>query len=348
MRISICIPQYNRCRYLLQGLESIRAQTYRDVEVVVSDDGSKDDSPTVIPEYLARSGMAHRFIQQPRNLGYDANLRAALAAATGDYLFIMGNDDILPAVDTLARVAVLLEKHRPAVALGNVQTAGSQTVSKRVLSTRLHPGSVDTAIAMFRAFSCVTGVIFRRESFQEHNTSRYDGSVYVQMFLGSRVVASGGPLLAIDEVIATTSISVDGALANNYGDTLGAYRWRFRPVSSGLDEVGRVVYEAISPYAGRTVVDDVRLRAAIFGQILAYSYPYWLHDFRSKGHPWAALNFALGCNPNRLMRGVRPGAAATAAVWPVYLGATFAGLVLPVNLAGALKDVVRGFAMRSR
>ena len=102
MTLSVCIPQYNRCAHLLHALESLRAQTLADLEVVVSDDGSTDDSRERVPSYLERSGLKYRYLQQPKNLGYDANLRAALQAATGDYLFVLGNDDAIPEPGTLA------------------------------------------------------------------------------------------------------------------------------------------------------------------------------------------------------------------------------------------------------
>src|SRR5713226_4040179 len=100
MLISVCIPHYNRSKYLLAVLESIRNQTYPNTEVIISDDDSSDDSLYVIPKYLAElegtCSIRFRYIRQEKNLGYDGNLRALMSAATGDYLFILGNDDALP------------------------------------------------------------------------------------------------------------------------------------------------------------------------------------------------------------------------------------------------------------
>ena len=44
MLISICIPHYNRAEYLIKVLDTIKDQTYKNIEVVISDDCSKDDS----------------------------------------------------------------------------------------------------------------------------------------------------------------------------------------------------------------------------------------------------------------------------------------------------------------
>ena len=50
MKISICIPQYNRIAYLLKSLKQIEAQDYQDIEVVVSDDRSSDNTEEAILE----------------------------------------------------------------------------------------------------------------------------------------------------------------------------------------------------------------------------------------------------------------------------------------------------------
>ncbi len=110
MLLSICIPHYNRWRHLLVVLESIRRQDYPHLEVIVSDDCSTDESEQKIQGYLERvrsdSPIAFTYIRQPSNLGYDANLRASMEAASGDYLFILGNDDALPGPDVMSRLAV--------------------------------------------------------------------------------------------------------------------------------------------------------------------------------------------------------------------------------------------------
>ena len=345
MRISICIPQYNRCAHLKACIDSLRAQSYRDLEVVVSDDGSTDGSQIEIPKYLERSGLRYQYIQQPRNLGYDANLRASLAAGSGDYLFILGNDDALPESDTLAKVAPLLDQFRPDLAIGNFCDAPTKTAARRVIRTRCVDGTPQVALNMFRALSCVTGLIFSRESFHRFNTDQYDGSIYVQMFLGSRIIASGGRLLTMDMVTAATGTDVGHGHANSYVDVLWKFRRTISPTTGGLDEVGRVVCEALWPYVADS--DRLRVTTAVFSQLLLYSYSYWLYDYRSHDEPWAAFNLALGCIPTRLLKNTDPRIRAALVLSPSYIGAT-AGLVIPLGVLGLLKGAARNFAMRSR
>lgn len=90
--LSICIPTYNRSGYLAELLESIVEQGTPDVEVVVSDDGSLDDTAVVAARYRDRIPR-FTFLRQPVNIGVDRNVAAVTAAATGDYIWLIGDDD---------------------------------------------------------------------------------------------------------------------------------------------------------------------------------------------------------------------------------------------------------------
>ena len=312
----------------------------------MADDCSTDDTAEVIPRWLERSGLNYRYFRHPHNLGYDGNLRSALRAATGDYLYVLGNDDALPHPETLARIAALLEQNgRPAVAFGNyVEASTPDHPSTRARQTVNLGGGPDVALRMFRAFSCVTGLLYSREAYLAHDTDKYDGSVYVQMYLGSRIVASGGSLLAIDDTIAVTGLHVDGRHAKSYKDWLPKFRWRIKPELGGLDEVGRVVCAAIVPTL--PPADHQQVVWEVFRQLLTYSYPYWLYDYRQNSAYWGSLNLAIGCFPTHLVRNVDVSAWTLARLLAVYAAATTAGLFIPLRILDPLKEVVRWTSRR--
>ncbi|WP_300503556.1 glycosyltransferase family 2 protein [uncultured Duncaniella sp.] len=99
--VSIIIPAYNAERYLREALESALAQTYRDIEVIVVDDGSTDSTPEIIRDFAARD---HRIkaIRQP-NGGLSAARNAALDIASGEWLVFLDSDDLLYP-DSVARL----------------------------------------------------------------------------------------------------------------------------------------------------------------------------------------------------------------------------------------------------
>lgn len=65
MRFSIIIPLYNKAPYVAKALESVAAQTWRDFEVIVVDDGSTDGSADIAGKVLAGSGCEYQLLRQP-------------------------------------------------------------------------------------------------------------------------------------------------------------------------------------------------------------------------------------------------------------------------------------------
>ena len=92
--ISFCIPTRNRAAYLRELLESIAAQIAPEVEVVISDDGSTDQTSAVVESFRARlPRLTYERVDPP--LLYDRNLLHAVALARGEYCWLFGDDDRL-------------------------------------------------------------------------------------------------------------------------------------------------------------------------------------------------------------------------------------------------------------
>jgi CDP-glycerol glycerophosphotransferase len=92
--LSMVVPIYNVAPYLHDCLSSIADQVYRDLEVVLVDDGSTDDSPRIAAEWAARDAR-FRVVTQP-NRGLGAARNAGVEQASGDYLMFIDSDDVLP------------------------------------------------------------------------------------------------------------------------------------------------------------------------------------------------------------------------------------------------------------
>ncbi len=90
MRVSIAITSYNYERYLEAAIESALGQTYRDVEVVVVDDGSTDGSPAIMRRFADRARLLFK-----QNGGQGSAFNAAFEATTGDAVLFLDSDDVL-------------------------------------------------------------------------------------------------------------------------------------------------------------------------------------------------------------------------------------------------------------
>lgn len=109
-RFSILAPVYNTSAYLSECLASVEAQTYKDFELVLVDDGSTDNSGKMCDEFAATHAYT-RVIHQ-ENKGLLIARREALAAAKGDYIVTLDSDDALRS-DTLELLAAEIDNHEP-------------------------------------------------------------------------------------------------------------------------------------------------------------------------------------------------------------------------------------------
>lgn len=94
--ISVIIPVYNVAPYLPQCLDSVLAQTYPYLEIIVVDDGSIDGSPEIIRGYLGKDARIRGIFQKNQGVSQARNM--GLQASTGKYVLFLDGDDWLEPV----------------------------------------------------------------------------------------------------------------------------------------------------------------------------------------------------------------------------------------------------------
>src|SRR5438045_3930995 len=106
--VSVLMPVYNGARYLAEAVESILAQTYRDFEFVIVDDGSTDRSPAMLDEYARRDSRVR--IVRRGNTGIVGALNDAIADSKAPLIARMDADDVsLP--DRLEKQVGYMREH---------------------------------------------------------------------------------------------------------------------------------------------------------------------------------------------------------------------------------------------
>ncbi|WP_114227008.1 MULTISPECIES: glycosyltransferase [Sphingomonas] len=102
--ISVALATYNGGRHLREQLDSLAAQTLRPLELIVSDDGSTDDTVAQVEAFAATAPFPVRVLRNERPLGYRLNFRQAAQACSGELIAFCDQDDIWRA-DKLERMA---------------------------------------------------------------------------------------------------------------------------------------------------------------------------------------------------------------------------------------------------
>jgi abequosyltransferase len=194
---SICVPAYNRTKYLRPLLDSVLSQDFTDFEIVICEDASpeRDQIAAVVREYQEKHPDAISYHENRVNFGYDGNIRNLVAKARGQFCFFMGNDDLM-CPGALAEVARLIHSHQDVGMVlksyawfdGNPDNI-AQTV--RYFGEECEFKAGKQAIhACFRRSGVIAGYIINRDVAHVAETTKFDGSLFYQMHLTASVLVT--------------------------------------------------------------------------------------------------------------------------------------------------------------
>ena len=91
--VSVVIPTFNRREKVIRAVQSVLAQTYPPIEVIVSDDGSTDGTPARIAKLISQEGSRVRYVRSEINHGVSAARNRGIEVACGEYIAFLDSDD---------------------------------------------------------------------------------------------------------------------------------------------------------------------------------------------------------------------------------------------------------------
>src|SRR5574341_12560 len=106
--VSVIIPSYNHEKYVEECIDSVMRQTYPNIELIVIDDGSSDNSDSVIRKSLEKHCHKFRYIRK-LNEGVPKTLNLGLKLSSGKYVSIIASDDVMLPQKTEKEVDVFLK-----------------------------------------------------------------------------------------------------------------------------------------------------------------------------------------------------------------------------------------------
>lgn len=165
--VSVIIAAYNVGAYISRALESVLAQTYTDIEVVIVNDGSTDTTEKILEDYSIRD--ARIVVVTQTNKGVSAARNAGLAQATGEYLCLFDADDIMLPTRVQAQVEFLNERPGVDFVYSNVWyfMDGTYDIYTHPLATVSGPGVYKTLLHRGN-FIYTSTVCFRRGVFDTY------------------------------------------------------------------------------------------------------------------------------------------------------------------------------------
>jgi hypothetical protein len=259
----------------------------------------------------------------------------------------MGNDDALSDSDSLQAIYDELIRFEPvAAAMTNYRELTSGKIYRRMTRTGVLGCGLGVAVSNFRNYSFLSGVILRADAARQCATDALDGSEMYQMFLGTRLVAAGGRLLAIDRVCVDKDVRVPGQVVDSYRTKpqLLSCPILERPLPMG--RLLEVVAAGLDPYHEGAERQANILRVA--RQLYRFTYPFWIVEYRRVQSWRYALGVFLALRPTRVTKGLSLSRYANLRLWVSYMTVGLAALGIPISTFDVLRPYFYGLAKRTR
>lgn len=163
VKCSVIIPIYNTGNYLHETIASVLNQTEENIELIIIDDGSTDDSFAVAQEYATRDTRISCLSQ--KNAGDSAARNAGMKHAKGKYVIFLDHDDVLEPDAVEHQVSILERNSSLKIALGSNEVIDSQSnhVKDNIVSEKLFSAK-EVAFGLTPSFS---QCIYRLDALQE-------------------------------------------------------------------------------------------------------------------------------------------------------------------------------------
>ncbi|MDR3410855.1 MAG: glycosyltransferase family 2 protein [Formivibrio sp.] len=204
MKLSICIPTYNRAAALRETLLCLLAQMEDGMEIVISDNASTDGTDTMVA-VLQQECPCIRYRRWPQNLGADRNYLRSVDGAQGEYCWLFGSDDLIEP-GTVRQVMAMLDDacdiylfNRTEWHLDKGKKVPNYWLGRRTRTQVFDFGEAGgihryfgSATAVGALFSYLSSIVVRRAAwFSISYDESYTGTAYSHAYILLSMVAGG-------------------------------------------------------------------------------------------------------------------------------------------------------------
>ena len=208
--VSIIVPVYKVEQYLKRCMDSVLNQTYKNIEIILVDDGSPDNCPALCDEY-AKIDSRVRVIHK-ENGGLSSARNVALDSVKGDYIFFVDSDDWL-ALDTLEVLNEYLEKDYDMISFQRTYLTEEKVVEKGEKNPKDMDVSQYIAASFLGRYAFfVTTKIFKTEVF--NNVRFLEGRNYEDLEVMHRLFLNMKKVVGLDYFLYYYWKGNEGAITN--------------------------------------------------------------------------------------------------------------------------------------
>ena len=282
--LSVCIPAYNRASLLPALLDSIIAQDFTNWECVISEDVSRErpEIRAIAAEYAERTNGKVRYFENANTLGYDGNFRKLVELSRGEFVFFMGNDDLV-CPGAFSAVAESLARHPRTGVILRAYAFFRGTPDNIIQINRYYPAECTFAagehavVACYRRIVSMSGLVLHRDSAHAVATDRWDGSLFYQHWLAANILCDRDALY-IPTLLAL--FRKDGV--PEFGNAK-AERGKFTPGIQPPDTDIRMIRSLFAIADAAAAERGVPFATAVRRDFANYAYPTLAHQAHE---PW--------------------------------------------------------------
>jgi len=141
--ISVVVPVYNHANYITECLNSLKNQDYPNVEIIICDDGSNDNSVEVIKKWILNNSEVNTSFFEQENKGVCRTLNKLIKIARGEYISLCASDDVLTTDSLSARYNFLVNKNESAVISDSFTINGDSIITDSSSISHLYRGNLN-------------------------------------------------------------------------------------------------------------------------------------------------------------------------------------------------------------
>jgi glycosyltransferase involved in cell wall biosynthesis len=201
--VSVIVPTFNRVRYLGEALRSAVAQTYRTIEIIVSDDASKENIFEAVVQPIGDPRIVYR--RNSKTLGMGLNIWGALTSAQGKYVATLHDDDVwepdflsrlVPPLERDPTIGVAFSDHAIIDEAGVLNPAGADVNARHFCRDVLPSGKIESLVEIAlvtQAIPAAMAALFRKETIDWSDFPPEVGTFYDVWltYLAARTGAAG-------------------------------------------------------------------------------------------------------------------------------------------------------------